>query len=46
MQYNPHIGQYMLEGGDVEIVIPEVEQWEVVKNIPKLSTVAEDENEE
>jgi len=46
MQYNPHIGQYTLEGGDIDIVIPEEEHWEVVKYIPKLSTVVIEEDEE
>ena len=42
MKYNPLLGNYDQPGADEPIVIPEVEQWEVVKNIPPLSTVASD----
>lgn len=48
MKYNPALGNYDQPGADEPIVIPEEEQWEVVKHIPvkKLSTVVELEEEE
>jgi predicted RNase H-like nuclease (RuvC/YqgF family) len=46
MKYNPALGNYEHKGADEPIVIPEVEQWEVVKDIPPLSTVVEPEEEE
>lgn len=45
MKYNPTLGNYEHKGADEPIVIPEEEQWEVVRNVPKLSTVAEPEEE-
>lgn len=45
MKYNPALGNYEHEGADEPIVIPEPEQWERVKGVPSLSTVAELEDE-
>jgi len=45
MKYNPALGNYQHRGADEPIVIPEVEQWEVVKHIPPLSPVAEPDEE-
>jgi hypothetical protein len=45
MKYDPALGNYNRPGADEPIVIPEVELWDVVKNISPLSTVAEPDEE-
>ena len=45
MKYDPTLGNYNRKGADEPIIPPPVEHWEVVKGIPKLSTVVEPEEE-